>query len=217
MYSNARITKTVAKRRVLHDLWTMRNLEKFGWLMSSSIPFTSRRQIMQSERSGSVRTRRSFQFWRVAVNHHEGRYTESRVMIQLFIRRWILFLGHDREWNNQIRDGNDQGNPREPHRSHWRLYRGNLLLKARPKHTSTPTNSSPTVTLAYHQRNWIDVEPGQYDKSCFEVTKKMIRLLRHDPSLQYFEKKTEQSNSESWHRCFVQKIRLSSIGQFEHG
>ena len=29
----------------------------------------------------------------------------------------------------------------------------------------------------------IDVEPGQYDKSCFEVSKKMIRLLRHDSSV----------------------------------
>ena len=26
------------------------------------------------------------------------------------------------------------------------------------------------------------MEPGPYDKSCFEVSKKMIMLLRHDPS-----------------------------------
>ena len=38
-----------------------------------------------------------------------------------------------------------------------------------------------------------------------------------DTILQYFEKKTEQSNSESWHRCFFQNLRLPSIGQFEHG
>ena len=35
--------------------------------------------------------------------------------------------------------------------------------------------------------------------------------------LQYFVKKTEQSNSDSWHRCFVQNLRLLSVGQFEHG
>ena len=35
------------------------------------------------------------------------------------------------------------------------------------------TISSPAATLPYHQREWIDVEPGQYDnKSCFEVSKK---------------------------------------------
>ena len=39
------------------------------------------------------------------------------------------------------------------------------------------------VTLPYHHCDWIDVEPGQYDKSCFEVSKKMIRLLRHDPAV----------------------------------
>ena len=35
----------------------------------------------------------------------------------------------------------------------------------------------------YDQRAWIDMEPGPFDKSCFEVSKKMIRLLRHDPSV----------------------------------
>ena len=35
--------------------------------------------------------------------------------------------------------------------------------------------------------------------------------------MQYLEKKTEQSNSESWHRCFVQNLRLLSHGQFGHG
>ena len=56
-------------------------------------------------------------------------------------------------------------------------------VQGRPKHTSMTTTPSPTVALPYHQRDWINVEPGQYDKSCFEVSKKMIRLLRHDPSV----------------------------------
>ena len=38
-----------------------------------------------------------------------------------------------------------------------------------------------------------------------------------DAILLYFEKKTEQSNSEFWRRCFVQNLRLLSISQFEHG
>ena len=41
-----------------------------------------------------------------------------------------------------------------------------------PKKTSMPTISFPTVTLPYHLREWIDVEPGKYDKSCFEVAKR---------------------------------------------
>ena len=84
-------------------------------------------------------------------------------------------MGHDREWNTQVRDGDDGGDPRRPHRLHWRR-------KARPKQTSTPT-TSPTTALPYDQRDLIDVEPGPFDKSCSEVSKKMIRLLRHDSSV----------------------------------
>ena len=40
-----------------------------------------------------------------------------------------------------------------------------------------------TTTLLHYLRVWIDVEPGPHDKSCFAVSKKMIKLLRHDPSV----------------------------------
>ena len=33
------------------------------------------------------------------------------------------------------------------------------------------------------ERDWIDVEPGPFDRSCFDVSKKVIRLLRHDSSV----------------------------------
>ena len=70
------------------------------------------------------------------------------------------------------------------------------------------TTSPSTATLPYHLRVWIDVEPGTYDKSCFEVSKK-DKSGCFDTILQYFDKKTEQSNSESWHRCFVQNFASS--------
>ena len=38
------------------------------------------------------------------------------------------------------------------------------VATARPEQTSMPTTSSPRVTLPYHQCDWIDVEPGMYDK-----------------------------------------------------
>ena len=47
--------------------------------------------------------------------------------------------------------------------------------------------SSPTVTLPYHQRGWIDAEPGQHDQSSFEVSKKIIRLIRHDSFVPRYE------------------------------
>ena len=58
-----------------------------------------------------------------------------------------------------------------------------MIAEARPKQTSIPAISSSTTTLPYHLREWIDVEPGKYDKSCSDVSKKMTRLLRHDPSV----------------------------------
>ena len=60
---------------------------------------------------------------------------------------------------------------------------GEPVAKARPKQTSTPTTSSSTVTLPYNQRDWSDVETGPFDRSCFDVPKKVIRLLRHDSSV----------------------------------
>ena len=59
---------------------------------------------------------------------------------------------------------------------------GKFVAKARPKQTSTPTTSSSTVTLPHNQRVWIDLNPA-YDKSCFEVSRKVNRLLRHDSSV----------------------------------
>ena len=60
---------------------------------------------------------------------------------------------------------------------------GELVAKARPRQTSMPTTSCPTVTLPYHQREWIDVEQGQYDKTVSKCQQKVIRLHRHDPSV----------------------------------
>ena len=69
------------------------------------------------------------------------------------------------------------------HMDHIGECTGKLVAKARPKQTSIPTTSSSATTFPYHQCVWIDAEPGPYDKSCFEVSEKMIRLLRHDPSV----------------------------------
>ena len=54
------------------------------------------------------------------------------------------------------------------------------VAKARPKQTPSSMLSSATILVPYHDRKWIDVEPGRCDKSCLEVSKLMIRLMRHD-------------------------------------
>ena len=57
----------------------------------------------------------------VTVSHHQGRYG-IEIIIESSFGDGILFLGDDREWKKQIRDGDDGGNPRRPHRVHWRMY-----------------------------------------------------------------------------------------------
>ena len=56
---------------------------------------------------------------------------------------------------------------------------GKPVAKARPQQTSNSTLSS----TPYHERKWIDVEPGTFDQNCLEVSKLVIRLLRHDDSV----------------------------------
>ena len=74
---------------------------------------------------------------------------------------------------------------------------GKLVAKAKPKQTSTPTTSS-TTTLPSYQREWMEVKPGPFDKSCFEVSKKMIRLLRHGSSV-----RREEDGEVEFYRCFI--------------
>ena len=43
------------------------------------------------------------------------------------------------------------------------------------------------------ERKWIDIEPGNSSLSAYEISKKVIHLLRHSQTVQ--RKKTEQFNS----------------------
>ena len=52
------------------------------------------------------------------------------------------------------------------------------VAEARLKQTSIPTTSSSWTALPYHQREWIDVEPGPFDKSCFEQKDDQIASTR---------------------------------------
>ena len=51
--------------------------------------------------------------------------------------------------------------------------------KAKAKPQRRESASSPTRTIPIRERIWTDVEPGEYSISDHEVSKKLIRLLRH--------------------------------------
>ena len=117
----------------------------------------------------------------MAVSYHQGRYgieikintflgdgTRSGVMIMNGTNKYVMEMSEETQENHTDDTGDSTGK---------------LVSKARLKQTSLPMSSSPTVTLPYHLRECIGVEPGKYDESCFEVSKKMTRLLRHDPTV----------------------------------
>ena len=51
--------------------------------------------------------------------------------------------------------------------------------KAKAKSQTRESASSSTRTIPVGERTWTDVEPGEYSLSDFEVSKKLIHLLRH--------------------------------------
>ena len=141
----------------------------------------------------------------VAVSYHQGRYGVE-IMFNSFSAMELVHGGWLNGTNKYVTETSE-----ETQENHIDIGDSTVkpIARARQEQTPSPTSSSPTITLPYHQRQWIDVEPTKYDESCSEVSKR--RLHCFDTILQYFEKKTEQSNSESWHQCFIQDSRLLSV------
>ena len=54
--------------------------------------------------------------------------------------------------------------------------------KAKPQRRE-PVDYSPSI-IPMNERNWIDIEPGNYSLSAYEVSKKVIHLLRHSQKVQ---------------------------------
>ena len=90
---------------------------------------------------------------------------------------------------------------------------GKFAVQAGPRHTSDLTLS--LVSIPHRERQWVGIEPGKFDKSCLEVSKLMIRLLRHDDSLHREEDGAVRF--EDWHQYFDPEMSLLRTGQFRHG
>ena len=58
---------------------------------------------------------------------------------------------------------------------------GKLVAKAKPR--PKPIFTLTPVSILYHERKWIEVDPGKFSQGCFEVSKFMIRLFRHDDTV----------------------------------
>ena len=60
------------------------------------------------------------------------------------------------------------------------------------------------------------MEPGTFDRNCLEVSKLMIRLLRHDDTV-HREEDGAVRFEDLASMYFDQGMRLPRTGHFEHG
>ena len=193
---------------VFHDLRRC-GTGQIGRLMSR-VYFTSRQRSIKVKRwiRGNTKIGPALE---VAISHHQGRHGIEIMVNSLSgdgTCSWVMIVGGTNKYETEVSEGTQ-----ENHMDDTGDSTGKFVAKAGPKQTPIPTSSS-TATLPYHQRDWIDVEQGPYDKSCFEVSKKMIRLLRHDPSV--FQEEDGAVEFRILAPMFRSE-RLLSIGQFEHG
>ena len=54
-------------------------------------------------------------------------------------------------------------------------------VKAKPQPREL---AGTTATIPIHQRRWIDIEPSKQDLDSYDLSKKVINLLRHNQTLQ---------------------------------
>ena len=106
----------------------------------------------------------------VAVSYHQGRYG-IEIMIESFFgdrtRSWVLIVNGIDKHVTEMTEGTQENRIDDIGDS-----TGKPVAEAGPKKTSRPTPSSPTIALPYHLREWIDIKPGKFYESCFEVSTK---------------------------------------------
>ena len=88
-------------------------------------------------------------------------------------------MGEDCERGKQTRNGNNGIYSRKPHRRHWREH-GETRCEGKTETDIKFDVIFYDAAVPYHERKWIDVEPGRFDKSCLAVSNLMIGLLRLD-------------------------------------
>ena len=107
----------------------------------------------------------------VKVCHHQGRYGVDIMIESLFRDRtvsWVRIV-------NGINEHVTETSVEIPVASVENRGTGKRVAKAKPR--PKPILS---LTVPYRERKWIDDDSGKFSQRCFEVSKFMIRLLRHD-------------------------------------
>ena len=111
------------------------------------------------------------------------------------IRIWFLSKDNSQSWvrishgsNKFVIDSNHNNteipaDPQEDQTSQTSV----KVIAARSKAKAKPQKREPVHTpsiMPTHERKWIDIEPGESSFSAYEVSKKVIHLLRHSQTVQ---------------------------------
>ena len=60
---------------------------------------------------------------------------------------------------------------------------GVVAARSKAKAKPQPREFAGTTTIPIHQRRWIDIEPSKQDLDSYDLSKKVINLLRHNQTL----------------------------------
>ena len=113
----------------------------------------------------------------VAVSHHQGHHGIEIKIESLFRDRTCSWVRIVNGINNYVTETLGVIHVA----SVGERSTGTLVAKARPP--PTPTFTLSPVSFPHNERKWMDTEPGTFSQGCWEVSKLMIRLLRHDESV----------------------------------
>ena len=58
-----------------------------------------------------------------------------------------------------------------------------VAARSKAKAKPQPRESTGMTTIPLHERKWIDIEPSKQDLESFDLSKKVINLLRHNQKL----------------------------------
>ena len=101
--------------------------------------------------------------------------SQSRVRISYGTNKYVIDSNHN---NTEI--------PADPHEDQ-KSQTSVKVIAARSKAKAKPQKSEPVDTpsiILMHERKWIDIEPSAPSLTAYEVSKKVISLLRHNQTVQ---------------------------------
>ena len=159
------------------------------WIKANSslsrIHLSTRRQSSSTERMDS----RKCENWTCSGSHDESSSTSS-TELKFELSPWIktiLILGSEflmelsNLWSILLRTTENIADSQEEEgvRTSSSVVAGRSKAKAQPQ----PRESTGTTTIPLSERKWIDIEPSKQDLESYDLSKKVINLLRHNQKL----------------------------------